>query len=418
VRKWTVGLFSLTLVTGAMAVPGTVAAAPAQPGESTVVGRAATDDLPDALESKRREAREVALNMVLNGKAKPEKRGASTVVNLGSKAAKAGASIQAGEDQYVELAREKTDKIFVVLTDFGNVRHPSYPDQDTSAATPGPITWEGPLHNQIPAPDRSRDNTTVWQPDYNRAHFEQLYFGTGANVESVKTYYERQSSGRYSVDGIVTDWVKVPYNQARYGRSNGFPCTGNVCSNTWFLLRDGIDAWVAGQRAQGKTDQQIREELLSFDVWDRFDYDGDGDFNEPDGYIDHFQIVHAGGDQADGDPIYGEDAIWSHRWAAFQNNTTGPPNNLRGGTPIGDTGLWVRDYTIQPENGGISVFVHEYGHDLGLPDLYDTAGPGGNAENPVSWWSVMAQSRVDDAGDLGLGTRAQDLGPWEKLQLG
>ena len=38
------------------------------------------------------------------------------------------------------------------------------------------------------------------------------------------------------------------------------------------------------------------------DAWDRYDYDGDGNFNEPDGYIDHFQIVHAGGDQADGDP--------------------------------------------------------------------------------------------------------------------
>ncbi len=35
------------------------------------------------------------------------------------------------EDQYVELSREKTDKIFVILADFGNERHPNYPDQDT-----------------------------------------------------------------------------------------------------------------------------------------------------------------------------------------------------------------------------------------------------------------------------------------------
>ena len=27
--------------------------------------------------------------------------------------------------------------------------------------------------------------------------------------------------------------VKVRYNEARYGRSNGYPCAGNVCSNTW-----------------------------------------------------------------------------------------------------------------------------------------------------------------------------------------
>ena len=71
--------------------------------------------------------------------------------------------------------------------------------------------------------------------------------------------------------------------------------------------------------------------------------------------------------------IQGEDAIWSHRWKAFQNTGQGPAGNKDGGTQIGTTGLWVADYTIQPENGGVSVFTHEYGHDLGLPDEYDTA---------------------------------------------
>ena len=262
-----------------------------------------------------------------------------------------------------------------MLAEFGDTRHPSYPDQDTDKNTPGPATFNGPLRNKIPAPDRAKDNSTVWQADYGRDHYQQLYFGKGEGVESLKTYYERQSSGRYSVDGLVTDWVKVPFNEARYGRSNGYPCTGNVCSNTWSLIKDAIDAWVADQKAAGRTDEEIKADLASYDTWDRNDYDDDGNFNEADGYIDHFQIVHAGGDQADGDPQQGEDAIWSHRWKAFQNRIglDGPSFNKDGGTPVGTTGLWVADYTIQPENGGLSVFAHEYGHDLGLPDHYDTA---------------------------------------------
>ncbi len=170
------------------------------------------------------------------------------------------------------------------------------------------------------------------------------------------------------------------------------------------------------QRAAGLTDEQIAAELASFDVWDRYDYNNNGDFNEPDGYIDHFQIVHAGGDQSDGDPYQGEDAIWAHRWKVFQGTGQGPAYNPDGGTPVGNTGLWVADYTIQPENGGLSVFAHEYGHDIGLPDLYDTSGGGG--DNAVGWWSIMAQSRLSAAEDQGIGTRAGDLGPWEKLQLG
>jgi immune inhibitor A len=425
VRKVAVGLLGLSLAAtsslawGAPAQargPATAPTAAPSAGEPSDMSH---DELPNPQEDKRRAMRQAAIQDVIAGRAKPVTRNGSTVVKVGSTAGTSSATratVQRRTDQYVELAREKTDKIFVILAEFGNERHPSYPDQDTDPDTPGPTRFDGPVHNQIPAPNRTVDNSTVWQADFNRAHYQQLYFGTGAGDESLKQYYERQSSGRYSVDGTVTDWVKVRFNEARYGRSDGFPCASNVCSNTWFLIRDAIDQWVADQRAAGRTDAQIAADLASFDQWDRYDYDNDGDFNEADGYIDHFQIVHAGGDQADGDPYQGEDAIWSHRWKAFQNTGQGPAFNPDGGTPVGTTGLWVADYTIQPENGGRSVFYHEYGHDIGLPDLYDTQGAGG--DSAVGWWSIMAQSRLSARDDQGIGTRGADLGPWEKLQLG
>ncbi|MFI5916342.1 immune inhibitor A domain-containing protein [Dactylosporangium sp. NPDC051541] len=418
-RKLTVGLLSLTLASGmGVFVGGGAAQAVPAKQAPTFDASSPSDELITADEQKSRDTREVAISQVLKGQATPQKRGASTVVQVGKADRRRG-----HVDKYVELGREKTDKIFVVLAEFGNGRADGYPDQDTNPAIPGPQKFDGPLHNQIPQPDRSKDNSTIWRADFSKQYFENMYFASGNGVESLKTYYEKQSSGRYSVEGMVSDWVKVPYNEARYGRSNyvGDPtkvCTANICSNSYNLVQDGIQAWVDSQHAQGKSDADIKATLASYDQWDRNDYDNDGDFNEPDGYIDHFQIVHAGGDQADGDPIFGEDAIWSHRSKAFSNNTTGPANNKRGGVQVGTTGLWVSDYTMQPENGGLSVFAHEYGHDLGLPDHYDTSGAGGNAENPVSWWTIMAQSRVSLPSDNGIATRAADLGAWDKLQLG
>ena len=38
---------------------------------------------------------------------------------------------------------------------------------------------------------------------------------------------------------------------------------------------------------------------------------------------------------------------------------------------------------MEPENGGLGVFVHEFGHDLELPDFYDTAG----GENGTAFWT-------------------------------
>jgi immune inhibitor A len=180
---------------------------------------------------------------------------------------------------------------------------------------------------------------------------------------------------------------------------------------------------------------EIQAYLKSFDKQDRYDSNGNGNFDEPDGFIDHFQIVHAGGDQAAGDPFQGTDAIWSHRWYAalfgggpngfpgFNAGSGGASGGLPGGLPNNPTGVWVGDYTIQPENGGLGVFAHEYAHDLGLPDLYDTSGNTGGAENNTGFWSLMSSGANIGDGDVingpnGIGDAPTDLGAWEKFQLG
>ncbi|MFF8634375.1 immune inhibitor A domain-containing protein [Streptomyces pilosus] len=347
-------------------------------------------DLEGPLSKTQAAQREEALKQVISGKASVKDREGSKVVQLKSKK---------GDAKYVELGREKTDKIFTILVEFGDQIDSRY------GGTPGP------LHNQIAKPDRKVDNSTAWQADYDQQHFEDLYFGSGKGVDSVKTYFEKQSSGRYSVDGEVSDWVKVPYNEARYGSNK---CVPDNCA--WYAVQDGVTAWAADQKAAGRTDAQIKAQLSRYDEWDRYDFDGDGDFNEPDGYIDHFQIVHAGEDESAGGGAQGEDAIWAHRWYAFGTDAgaTGPEQNKLGGTQIGNTGIWVGDYTIQPENGGLGVFAHEYGHDLGLPDHYDTQG----GENSTGFWTLMSSGSWLGTGKNEIGNLPGDMTAWDKLQLG
>ncbi|MGV9506118.1 immune inhibitor A domain-containing protein [Streptomyces tendae] len=347
-------------------------------------------DLKGPLSDTQAAQREEALKQVISGNASVKKKDGSNVVQLKSKK---------GDAKYVELGREKTDKIFTILVEFGDKGDSRY------GGTPGP------LHNQIAKPNRKTDNSTAWQEDYDQEHFQDLYFGSGKGVNSVKTYYEKQSSGRYSVDGEVSDWVKVPYNEARYGSNK---CDPDNCA--WYAVQDGVTAWVADQKAAGRTDAQIKSQLTQYDQWDRYDFDGDGDFNEPDGYIDHFQIVHAGEDESAGGGAQGEDAIWAHRWYAFGTDAgaTGPADNKLGGTQIGDSGIWVGDYTIQPENGGLGVYAHEYGHDLGLPDHYDTAG----GDNSTGFWTLMSSGSWLGTGRNEIGDLPGDMNAWDKLQLG
>ncbi|ELS53523.1 putative protease [Streptomyces viridochromogenes Tue57] len=349
----------------------------------------AEHDLEGPLSKTQEAQREEALNQVISGKAKVKEREGSQVVELKSKK---------GDSKYVELGREKTDKIFTILVEFGD-------KISEFGGTPGPA------HNQIAEPDRTEDNSTAWQADYNQAHYQDLYFGDG--TASMKTYYEKQSSGRYSIEGQVSDWVKVPYNEARYGNN---ACGQTNCSSVWNVVSDGLNAWVSQQKAAGKTDAEIKAAVTRFDQWDRYDFDGDGDFNEADGYIDHFQIVHAGEDESAGGGAQGTDAIWAHRWYAFGTDAgaTGPAGNKLGGAQIGDTGIWVGDYTVQPENGGLGVFAHEYGHDLGLPDHYDTSG----GENSTGFWTLMSSGSWLGTGGDNIGDMPGDMTAWDKLQLG
>jgi immune inhibitor A len=369
------GATSAALLATALQAPA-VAVPPVDPQDQGYV-KGKKDDRPDRMEERRRELTQRGTEMVITGQRKVQDRN-------GSKA------VQVAPGQWAQYGLQDSDELFSILVEFDG-------------------SEEGPLHNQIPEPDRTTDNSTYWKPDFDRQHYLDMFFNGMAdqNGESFRQIYEEMSSGRYTVDGDVSEWVQVDNPSSAYGDETHAQMT--------YFIDDTAEAWYESQVAAGKTRDEIVEYLQRFDQWDRYDHDGDGDFNEPDGYIDHFQAIHAGEGEEAGAPEW---TIWSHRWAVNQNgfhsDGTGPAAAPFGGIEIGDTGIWIRDYTTEPENGGLGVFAHEYAHDLGLPDLYDTGG----GENGTGFWTLMSSGSWLGHGDGAIGTTPNHMGPWEKLMLG
>ncbi|MHB9146291.1 MAG: immune inhibitor A domain-containing protein [Symbiobacteriia bacterium] len=244
----------------------------------------------------------------------------------------------------------RTDKILVLLVEYSDF-----------------------THNNI-----TSDETDMFYSDYTRDHFQQMIFGEGGytgpngeNLISMKQYYLQQSGGSYTVEGGVFGWYKAPQPAAYYG--------GNVPDP------DGSDA-----RPRSVVYQALKAavangvDLSQYDQEDQYDIDGDGNLREPDGLVDHLMVLHAGvGEEAGGGSL-GGDAIWSHSWDLGGVYTFDSPTSV----PYWGGRMGAYGYTIEPEDGATGVFAHEFGHDLGLPDEYDTIYSGGG--EPVEYYSIMS----------------------------
>ncbi|WP_376769368.1 immune inhibitor A domain-containing protein [Paenibacillus germinis] len=258
----------------------------------------------------------------------------------------------AKQDTYNGPVRE--DKVLVLLTEFSDFKHNNVKQE------PG----------------------YMFANDFNRDHYQKLMFGNtdftlfdGSKIQTFKQYYEEQSGGSYTVNGYVSDWLTVPGQAAQYGDDN--PAGGHDNLNPIGprdLVKDALNAAVA-----------TGLNLADYDKFDLYDLDGDGDQNEPDGLVDHLMIIHAGTGQEAGGGQLGDNAIWSHRWTL---NGVYPIAGTTAGVDYWGGRMAAYDYTIQPEDGAVGVFAHEYGHDLGLPDEYDTQYTGQG--EPVASWSIMS----------------------------
>jgi immune inhibitor A len=300
-------------------------------------------------------------NSILNGKGKKLGQSKNTTVPSAQEEAWNGG--------------KRVDRVLVLL-----IEYPDFP------------------HNSI-----QPSETDMYYKDYSKEHYYDMIFGdqdgyyegpNGEKLISVKKYYEQQSGGSYSIEGAVAGWYKAKYPAKYYG--GNVPDPDGSDANARALVKEAL--------AAAAKDPSI--DLRQFDQEDRYDLDGDGNYREPDGLIDHLMIVHSSvGEEAGGGQL-GSDAIWSHRW------------NLGGVFRIPDTStdvpywggqLAAYDYTIEPADGAAGVFAHEYGHDLGLPDEYDTQYSG--LGEPIAYWSIMSSGSW--AGKIP-GTEPTGFSAWAK----
>lgn len=189
----------------------------------------------------------------------------------------------------------------------------------------------------------------------NPERFRKLLFDQ-EDPNSMCRFYRDLSFGALTVVGEVTDWIRADHPYDYY--TNGQSGTGGAYPrNTPGLLQEILTKYCASRS------------LAPFDL-------------NQDGFVDGLFLVHAGpGAETVRDPIQRRSMIWSHKW-------TLP-------TPYVNDGVKAYAYFTAPEDGRLGVFSHEFGHFLGLPDLYDTS----YRSYGVGDWCLMGAGSWNGGGD-------------------
>lgn len=186
---------------------------------------------------------------------------------------------------------------------------------------------------------------------YYNDWFNKENFVDGDIKISARDYYRKVSSNKFTPNFVVSPVITLPASSKFY--------TGG---NKYRYFSQAI------RYAMQQLDQQ------GFD-FSRFDLDHDGT-------IDNVYFIYAGFGQADtGD----ENTIWPHAssfsglYGGLYGGRYACSNELRGS----------HKYLNDKAKTGIGTFCHEFGHVLGLPDMYDpNYDPACEALTPGDW-SIM-----------------------------
>jgi M6 family metalloprotease-like protein len=205
-------------------------------------------------------------------------------------------------------------------------------------------------------------------PNRTLNQIKQDYFGSS---ESVAAYYHDISYGKLTIVGDVFGWYTLPYAETHYGTD---------CSAIDDAACDGSDAsW------------QIAQDAVNVIK------------NVNSSNYDYFVFVHSGNGEESG---VNKTDVWS---VAYLGGIYIRPLSE-------NSGRTITKFDIVPETEGrgtvpLGVYCHEFGHLLGLPDLYDTH----TGKTVVGSWELMDKGLWN--GDPP-GSTPSELSTWSRVYLG
>ncbi len=229
--------------------------------------------------------------------------------------------------------------------------------------------------------DHAADQVNHPASDYHDMMFSVGTYPTG----SMNDYYREVSYGAFEVGGLVSGWTTASNTYASYANGDG--------SQDAYTCKVMIEDAIA-----------LLDAVVDFSQFDNDGPDGIPNSGDDDGDVDSIFFVHSGpGQEQSGDP--GD--IWSHAWSFWNGLQT-------------NDGVQINRYSVEPEmlvDGTLmtmGVFAHEYGHVLGLPDLYDTD----YSSSGIGEWGLMAGGSWTARQGDPVGSSPSHMTAWCKMQLG
>lgn len=215
---------------------------------------------------------------------------------------------------------------------------------------------------------------------------EKGYSANGA-TGSAKDYFEACSGGRFSPQFDVVGPYTLPQPYKYYGENS------------------------SGIRVQAEDGDMRAVEMIADAC--KAAYNAGVDFTlydvNNDNIVDNVFVFYAGHNEAEG---AGTNTVWPHRWEINSYNYPGTPASVT------FNGKRVLDYACTSElrgfrganMAGIATFAHEFGHVLGLADMYPTNE---KRHHTLGQWSIM-----DEGTYLNEGRTPPTYNAFERFQLG